>query len=66
LAQYLAGPSIDEVQLSAGKASDRFVLAFGDIWVVVPVVSDLETCLRANESEIGCPDGSNTHTAEPL
>jgi len=42
LAQQLAGFSIDEMDPSAGRTGDRLVLVFGNIWIVIQLVLDVE------------------------
>jgi hypothetical protein len=52
LTQELAGLSIDEMYLGAGRTDDRPVLVFGNIWIVVQLVLDVETGRRTPENEM--------------
>jgi hypothetical protein len=52
LTQQLAGLSIDEMYLGAGRADDRPVLVFGNIWIVIQLVLDVEARRRAPENEL--------------
>jgi hypothetical protein len=49
LAQCLAGLSIDEVQLSAGKTGNRLVLVFRNIWIAIQLVLQVRTGLGTSE-----------------
>jgi hypothetical protein len=53
LAHYLAGLSIDEVQPGAGYTPNRLVLIFGNIWIVIQFVLDVEAGRWASENEMG-------------
>jgi hypothetical protein len=52
LAQQLAGFSIDEMNLGAGRADDRLVLVFGHIRIVIQLVLDVKAGRRAPENEV--------------
>jgi hypothetical protein len=52
LTQQLAGFSIDQVYSGAGGTGDRLVLVFGNIWIVIQLVLDVETGCRAPENEV--------------
>jgi hypothetical protein len=53
LAQEFAGLSIEKVQLSASGASDRFIFVFGNIWIIIQKVLNVEIGRRAPENERG-------------
>jgi hypothetical protein len=52
LTQQLAGFSIDQVYSGAGGTGDRLVLVFGNIWIVIQLVLDVEAGCRAPENEV--------------
>jgi hypothetical protein len=41
------------MQPGAGKTPDRFVLVFGNIWIVIQFALDVEAGRRALENEMG-------------
>ena len=53
LAQYLASLSVEEMQPGASKTGDRLVFVFGNIWIFIQLVLDVEAGRRAPENEIG-------------
>jgi hypothetical protein len=55
LTQQLAGFSIDEMYAGAGRTGDGLVLVFGNIWIVIQLVLDVEAGCRAPENEVAHP-----------
>jgi hypothetical protein len=53
LAQYLASLSVEEMQSGAGWADDPLILVFGNIWIAIQLVLDVEAGRRAPENEMG-------------
>jgi hypothetical protein len=52
LTQQLAGFSIDQMYPGAGRTGDRLILVFGNIWIVIQLVLDVEAGRRAPENEM--------------
>jgi hypothetical protein len=52
-AQQLASLSVDEMQSGAGWADDPLILVFGNIWIAIQLVLDVEAGRRAPENEMG-------------
>jgi hypothetical protein len=52
LTQQLAVFSIDEMYPGAGRTGDGLVLVFGNIWIVIQLVLDVEAGRRAPENEL--------------
>jgi hypothetical protein len=57
LAQYLASLSVEEMQSGAGWAEDPLILVFGNIWIAIQLVLDVEAGRRAPENEMGHRSG---------
>ena len=55
LTQQLAGFSIDQMYPGAGRTGDRLVLVFGNTWIVIQLVLDVEAGRRAPENELTHP-----------
>lgn len=53
LAQYLTSLSVEQMHLGAGGAHDPLILVFGNIWIVINLMLDVEPGLRASENEMG-------------
>jgi hypothetical protein len=56
-AQQLASFSVDEMQSGAGWADDPLILVFGNIWIAIQLVLDVEAGRRAPENEMGHRSG---------
>ena len=56
-AQQLASLSVDEMQSGAGWADDPLILVFGNIWIAIQLVLDVEAGRRAPENEMGHRSG---------
>ena len=56
-AQQLASLSVDEMQSGAGWADDPLILVFGNIWIAIQLVLDVEAGRRAPENEVGHRSG---------
>ena len=56
-AQQLASLSVDEMQFRAGWADDPLILVFGNIWIAIQLVLDVEAGRRAPENEMGHRSG---------
>ena len=56
-AQQLASLSVDEMQSGAGWADDPLILVFGNIWIAIQLVLDVEAGRRALENEMGHRSG---------
>jgi hypothetical protein len=52
LTQRLGGFSIDQMYPGAGRTVDRLVLVFGNIWIIIQLVLDVEAGCRASEDEL--------------
>ena len=52
LTQQLAGFSIDQMDPGAGRTIDRLVFVFGNIWIVIQLVLDVQAGCRASENEV--------------
>ena len=57
LAQHLAGLTVEQMHLGAGGAHDPFILVFGNIWIVIHLMLDVEPGRRAPENEMGHRSG---------
>jgi hypothetical protein len=53
LAQKLAGFAVDEMQPGTTWADGRLIPVFGNIWIVIQSVLDVEASRRALENEKG-------------
>jgi hypothetical protein len=49
---HLASISVDEMYHGAGRADDRLVLVFGNIWIVIQLVLDVKAGRRAPENKM--------------
>jgi len=56
-AQQLASLSVDEMQSGASKTGDPLILVFGNIWIAIQLVLDVEAGRRAPENEMGHRSG---------
>src|SRR5664279_2674102 len=56
-AQQLASFSVDEMQSGAGWADDPLILVFGNIWIAIQLVLEVQAGRRAPENEMGHRSG---------
>jgi hypothetical protein len=52
LTQQLAGLSVEQMHFGAGRPRYRLIFVFGNIWIVIQLVLDVEVGRRASEKEI--------------
>jgi hypothetical protein len=56
-AQQPAILSVDEMQSGAGWADDPLILVFGNIWIAIQLVLDVDANRRAPENKMGHQSG---------
>jgi hypothetical protein len=54
------------MQLRASKTGDRLVLVFGNIWIVIQLMLDVEAGRRAPENKIGHYENMTAQTCQTM